>query len=162
MGKFLGWLGGIFAAVIGGWLVWYLTKPPATTTFEGMVINGAANQPVPKAMVSVEITGPAGKGLYHDVTDDNGSYKLDFTGLGKASGVRIEVAAGGFQALAPVTLSSVTDDNRQDFILMPQAPSPPTGLTGGRGGQSPAATHLPAYIQKSAARAARIAIQPGR
>jgi hypothetical protein len=61
MNKFGGWLAGvvaaIIAAIIGGYAVWYFTRPPSTTIFEGMVY--AASSAVPKAMVSLELTGAA-------------------------------------------------------------------------------------------------------
>jgi len=53
MKKFLGWLGGILAAFITGYAIWYFTVPH-TTTFEGMVINGPEVAPLANAIVSVE------------------------------------------------------------------------------------------------------------
>jgi len=172
MGKFLGWLGGIAAAVIGGWLVWYLTRPPATTTFEGMVINGTAEAPLANAIVTVEIAGTADSGSFHDFTDEHGSYRLDFTGLGKPSGVTVSVEAKGFLAVTPASIRTVGPDNRLDFVMMPQTPSPPTGLSAGGGGSGgggsgtatahvpAAALHVPVYVQKPAAQAAKILIKP--
>src|SRR3984885_9906362 len=79
MNKFGGWLAGVFATIIGGYAVWYFTRPPSTTILEGMVY--ATSSAVPKAMVSLELTGSgANGGTFRNVTNENGSYRFDFTG----------------------------------------------------------------------------------
>jgi hypothetical protein len=158
MGKFIGWLGGILAVVIGGWLVWYLTRPPSTTTFEGMVINGDASAPVPGAMVSIEIKSAPSTEPYHDFTDDHGSYRLDFTGLGRSSNVTIQVTAKGFQRPGPASIGTVALDNRRDFVLTPLADANPPSGPGAGSAHLPAMTR-PAYIQKTLRQAVRVQLQ---
>ena len=175
MGKFFGWLGGILATVISGWLVWYLTTrtpppaptptPPQTTTFEGMVINKLAVAPLPNAIVAVEIAGAASSGPFHDVTDEHGAYRLNFTGLDKPSGVTITVEAKGFQQAKPALLASITSENRQDFELLPDpaanpSPPPPAGIPGAV--HPPVVMQKPAYIQKPVASMYRLPIQARR
>jgi hypothetical protein len=159
MGKFLGWLAGILATVIAGWLIWYLEKPKPPTTFEGMVIDGALNAPVQNAMVSIEIKSSAPNGgPYHDFTDEHGSYRIDFSDLSKSSSVTFQVSAKGFQEPAPASLSIVDTDIRKDFVLTPVA-TPPSG----GGVESPhtaAQAQPPAYIQKRIAQAIRMQIPP--
>ena len=148
MGKFGGWLAGVLAVILGGYAVWYLTKPPATTTFEGMVYSGDA--PVPNAMVAVELVGDSTNGTYHDITDDHGSYSLVFTGLPTATGATIRVSAPGFQSADPQSLTSpLQGDIRLDFPLLPvTAPI------------KPAIAHIPAYIPKLDALTTKIKINP--
>ena len=161
MGKFFGWLGGILATFIAGWLIWYFTRPAPTTTFEGMVINGPAVAPLPNAIVSVEITGAANGGPFHDVTDEHGAYRLDFTGLGKSGGVTIAVEARGFQTVSPASLTTVSADNRQDFVLIPEVTVNPPPPRPGNGGEMhpPVATRMPTYVQKPVAKAFKFSIQ---
>jgi hypothetical protein len=147
MGKFGGWLAGILAVIIGGYAVWYLTKPPATTTFEGMVYSGDA--PVPNAMVAVELTGGAASGTYHDVTDDHGSYSLVFTGLPTATGATIRVTAPGYESADTQSLTSpLQGDIRLDFPLLPAAAP-----------VKPAIAHIPPYIPKLDALTTKIKIK---
>ena len=168
MGKFLGWLGGILATVIAGYAVWYFTRPAPSTTFEGMVINGPEVAPLPNAIVSVEIAGAGNSGPFHDVTNEHGAYRLEFTGLGKLTGVTIAVQAKGFQPVKPASLSSVTSDIHQDFVLIPAGtvsppppPPPPGGVSGG-GVRPPVVARMPVYIQKSAAQALKFTLQTKR
>ncbi len=158
MGKFLGWLAGILATVIAGYLIWYLEKPKPPTTFEGMVIDGALNAPVQNAMVSIEISGSvANGGPYHDFTDEHGSYRIDFLDLGKPSSVTFEVSAKGFKEPAPASLSIVENDIRKDFVLAPVATRPPSP-----GGvelpHTAAQARPPAYIQKRITQAIRMQV----
>jgi hypothetical protein len=147
MGKFGGWLAGILAVIIGGYAVWYLTKPPATTTFEGMVYSGDA--PVPNAMVAVELTGGAASGTYHDVTDDHGSYSLVFTGLPTATGATIRVTAPGYESADTQSLTSpLQGDIRLDFPLLPAAAP-----------VKPAIAQIPPYIPKLDALTTKIKIK---
>lgn len=168
MKKFLGWLGGILGTVIGGYLIWYLTVPhTTTTTFEGMVINGPAVAPLANAIVSVEFAGgTANGGPFHDFTDEHGAYRLDFTGLGKVSGVTIAVQAKGFQAAPPARLQAVVADTHQDFVLVPEnspapPPPPPSGTTAAES-HTPMVARMPAYVQKSAAQAFRFTFQQAK
>jgi hypothetical protein len=165
MRKFFGWLAGIVASAIVVWFGWYLNKPPApasTTTFEGMVINGAAEAPLQDAIVSVEIPGAANSGPFHDPTDQNGAYRLDFTGLGKLTGATIAVEAKGFQTVAPASLATVGSDNRQDFTLMPEVVvSPPHSGGGSVGGaHPPIVPRIVPYVQKPVDKAFRFSLQP--
>jgi hypothetical protein len=161
MGKFLGWLAGILATVIGGYALWYFTRPAPTTTFEGMVINGPAVAPLPNAIVSVEIAGAANRGPFHDVTDEHGAYRLVFTGLGKLSGVTIAVQAKGFQSVTPASLSNVASDIHQDFVLIPEGAvsPPPPPPTGGGEVRPPVVGRMPVYIQKPMAKAFKFTLQ---
>jgi hypothetical protein len=164
MGKFLGWLGGILAAVIAGYAIWYFTRPAPTTTFEGMVINGPQVAPLANAIVSVEFAGGPNRGPFHDFTDEHGAYRLDFTGLGEVSGVTIAVQAKGFQTAQPASLRKITADTHQDFVLIPEGaaapppPPPPGGVTAVEA-RPPMVARMPVYVQKPAAKAFRLAFQ---
>ena len=163
MRKVLGWLGGILAAFITGYAIWYFTVPH-TTTFEGMVINGPEVAPLANAIVSVEFVGGANGGPFHDFTDEHGAYRLDFTGLGKVSGVTISVQAKGFQAAQPASLRTVASDTHQDFVLIPVGavipppPPPPTGGVTAGEARPPMVARMPVYVQKPAAKAFRFTI----
>jgi|HubBroStandDraft_6_1064221.scaffolds.fasta_scaffold00874_15 hypothetical protein len=156
MNKFLSWVAGILAVVIAGWLVWYLTKPPATTTFEGMVVDAAANTAVPNAMVTVEITGAANSGSYHDMTDANGAYRIDFTGLSKSSSATVQAEAKGFRSPGPGRFPTLAVDMRHDIELTPNAPEVPGHVAVI---PTPALGRRPAYIQKTLAEGKLIRIQ---
>lgn len=191
MGKFVVWLGGIAATVIGGYLLWYLTRtppppppppPPAVTTFEGMVYSESA--PVPKAMVAVELTGIAGaNGPVHNVTDGNGAYRIELTGLPQNTAATLSVTAAGYQNAPPKSLASpLQADVRIDFPIAPAAappgtaaaaPSPPAATPApGAATPTPAAPgsvaaappaqavvgFVPLYVRKSAAQATRVRI----
>jgi hypothetical protein len=113
MVKTLGWLGGIVAAVVAGLLVWYFTVP---TTFEGMVYDQRSNAPVSGATVIFEIQGVANNGPFRDVTDNNGSYKLDVSNLHPWATVVAHVQANGYRNSDPFAFPSA-GDNRKDFSL---------------------------------------------
>jgi hypothetical protein len=163
MGKFLGWLGGILATVIAGVAIWHFTRPAPTTTFEGMVINGPAVAPLANAIVSVEFTGRANGGPFHDFTDAHGAYRLDFAGLGEVSGVTIAVQAKGFQAAPATTLRKIAADTHQDFVLIPEGsppppPPPPGGTTAGEA-HLPMVARMPVYVQKPVTKAFKFTFQ---
>jgi hypothetical protein len=157
MGKFGGWLAGILAGIIVSCTVWYVTRPPSTTTFEGMVYS--ANSPVPKAMVSFELAGKGvNSGNSRELTDENGSYLMKFTGLPKSASVTMRVVATGFHDSEPVTHSiPLGPDNRQDFPLTPLAvtatpgsgPIPPRPIT----------AHMPLYVRKASAQVFNVQLQ---
>lgn len=166
--KMAGWLGGIAATVISGYLLWYFEQPkptppplppPAVTTFEGMVYSGDA--PVAKALVAVDLTGNAGaNGAIHDITDDNGAYKIELTGLPDETGATVSVVAKGFEDAAPKVLAiPLTPDERIDIPLSPAAasstaapvPETPTHKNAAQG----AVKHRPEYRPKSAAQATK-------
>lgn len=166
MGKLGAWLAGILATFIGGYAVWYFTRPPAVTTFEGMVY--AADGPVAKAMVAVDLTGTAGaNGAVHDVTDQNGAYRIDFTGLPKGSGATLTVVASGYQNAAPKSLTSpLQTDIHIDFPL--DAVPPPSPVQAPAGPVPPVLhplkppiTHIPLYVPKPAAQATKFKV-PGK
>jgi hypothetical protein len=159
-----GWLAGILAAIIGGYVLWILTRtppappapPPAVvTTFEGMVYSG--DEPVPKAMVELDLTGTSSNGPVHDITDENGSYRFDFTGLPTTAGATLRVAAPGFrESPAKSFASPLQTEVRFDFPLASLLTAP---LHGGTARQTPApVAHLPVYIRKGAAQAMHIRI----
>ena len=165
MAKVGGWVAGIVASIIVGYAVWYLTRtpppppPPTVTTFEGMVYSGSA--PVPKAMVAVQLSGTAGvNGPVHDITDDNGAYRIDFTGLPADAGATLSVTAAGYQSANPKSFASpLQTDVQFDFPLTPMlaasrrkgaAPHP----------AKPAKAPIPKYVRKSAAQATQIKIPP--
>jgi hypothetical protein len=181
--KFIGWLGGIAATVLSGYLLWYFEQPKpapppplpaAVTTFEGMVYSGDA--PVSRALVGVALTGSAGSnGAIHDVTDDNGAYKIELTGLPQGTGATLSVAAKGFEAASPKILPGpLQTDVRVDIPLNPAvasvtAPPPPVAAnpgvsaapptTGGSGKSgSLAMRHIPVYVPKSAAMAMKFRV----
>jgi hypothetical protein len=165
MGKIGNWLAGIVAGIIVGYAVWYLTRPapvptppppPAVTIFEGMVYSGSA--PVPKAMVVLDLTGDAAtNGPVHDLTDENGAYRIDITGLPPAAGASLQVAAAGYRSAPPKPLSSPLQlDNRMDIALMP-VPVPVS--PGVAAAPVPAPVfHLPLYVRKGAAQATQARI----
>lgn len=179
--KVVGWLGGIAATVISGYLLWYFEQPkptqpptalPAVTTFEGMVYSGDA--PVAKALVAVDLTGSAGaNGAIHDVTDDNGAYKIELTGLPQGTGATLSVAAKGFENAAPKVLAvPLQTDVRVDIplspVLMAVGANPAGGHKGGKAAAGPppppppaeaAIAHRPVYVPKSAAMAMRFQIK---
>lgn len=182
--KFIGWLGGIAATVLSGYLLWYFEQPkpapsplpqPVVTTFEGMVYSG--NAPVAKALVGVALTGSAGaNGAIHDFTDDNGAYKIELTGLPQDTGATLSVVAKGFEDAPLKSLSGPLEtDVRVDIPLSPvvmagvTAPPPPVGASPGESVASPtpappgkfknpAVTHIPLYVPKNAALAMKFKI----
>lgn len=163
MAKVGGWLAGILAVVIGGWVVWYLTRPPAVTTFEGMVYAGSA--PVARAMVAVSLTGSAGaNGPIHDITDENGAWRIDFTGLPTNAGATVSVSAAGYQGAIPKSLAGpLQPDIHMDFPLSAVpgsstapptlAPKPPQPL-------HPGLVQMPRYVPKTASRATKFKVPP--
>lgn len=182
--KVVGWLGGIAATVISGYLLWYFeqpkpTPPPppqaAVTTFEGMVYSGEA--PVSKALVALELTGSAGaNGAIHDLTDENGAYKIELTGLPGGTGAKLSVAAKGYENGAPKILAGpLKSDVRVDIPLSPlviagiAAPPSPVGATPGESAappttaapgrsENPALRRAPLYVPKSAAMAMKFRV----
>lgn len=153
MGKIGGWLAGILAAVIAGYAVWYFTRPPATTIIEGMVYS--ASSAVPKAMVSLTLTGDkASSEAIHNVTDDNGSYRFDFTGLPSGAGAILRVTAEGFRASAPQTLTSpLGPDVHQDIPMEREVAS----NRGSPDEERPEAeAPKPRYVRKAAEEATRV------
>jgi hypothetical protein len=157
MGKLGGWLAGIVAAIIATYAGWYFTRPPSTTTFEGMAYSESA--PVPKAMVSITITGTSvNSGPIHNVTDENGAYRFDFTGLPETAGATLSVVASGFHNPAPTSLSKpLGSDIHQDFSLIPltEAPIPDAGARP----RPPAANRIPRYVRKAPEQATKFQIQ---
>ena len=162
MAKVGGWIAGIVASIIVGYAVWYLTRtppPPTVTTFEGMAYSGSA--PVPKAMVAVQLSGTAGaNGPVHDITDDNGAYRIDFTGLPANASAALSVTATGFQNADPKSFASPLETDVQfDFPLTPiVAAAPHKGAKPHPA--KPGTTHIPKYVRKSAAQATQIKIPP--
>lgn len=170
--KVVAWLGGIAATVISGYLLWYFEQPkpvppppppPVVTTFEGMVYSGDA--PVAKALVGVALTGSAGaNGAIHDVTDDNGAYKIVLTGLPQGTGASLSVAAKGFEDAAPKVLAvPLQTDVRVDIPLDPMVqagvappPAPVAALPGHP--VHPVMKHIPVYVPKSTAMAMKFRV----
>ncbi len=152
MAKFGGWLAGILAGIIVGYAVWYLTTP-STTTFEGMVYSGTSA--VAKAMVSLELTGSGvNGGTFHNVTDGNGSYLFEFTGLSKTARATFRIAATGFRESPPESLSNpLQSANRHDFSLTPFTTSTPHP---GPTPTPPELSHKPRYVRKTAEQATQV------
>ncbi|HKV95562.1 MAG TPA: hypothetical protein VJW20_23655 [Candidatus Angelobacter sp.] len=156
MRKFIGWLGGIAATVIAGYVLWYLTNKPAPPApapsqaiiFEGMVIDGSKNLPLQKAMVSFQIDGS--NNLYHQVTDENGAYRIDFTDLTKSSSVVVNAEANGFNKATPVKFARHSTDNHQDFLLTPVATAPPPPVATATP-HPLVLSHPPVYIRRAMA-----------
>ncbi len=155
MGKAVGaWLAGILAAIIGGYALYVLTRSPSTTTVEGMAYSASAA--VPKAMVSLTLSGNgANSGPYHNVTDENGSYRFEFTGLSASAGATLRVVANGFHESSPVSLSRpLGPDIHEDFALIPLvAPHNPAG-------HATLVEHKPNYVRKAAEQATLIRVKP--
>ena len=96
-------------------------------------------------------------GPVHDITDENGSYRFDFTGLPTTAGATLRVAAPGFrESPAKSFASPLQTEVRFDFPLASLLTAP---LHGGTARQTPApVAHLPVYIRKGAAQAMHIRI----
>jgi hypothetical protein len=164
MKKFMNWVAGILAGIIGAVAVYYLTRPappPSVTTFEGMVYSGSS--PVARAMVQLELNGVINaSGPIHNLTDGNGAYRFELSGLPTAAAARLVVTASGYQPSAAQSLPSpLQPDIHLDFPLNPVAtPAPPTGL-GARVGvhvEQPAKLHIPLYIAKGVSQATKLQI----
>lgn len=158
------WLAGIAATALSIYLVWYFTQPKqappppapaAMRTLEGMVYSGSA--PVPKAMVAVVLTGvPAENKPVYDMTDKNGAYRFDFTGMPVNAGATMIVRAGGYMDSEPQTIIvSLEPDVHVDVSL---APVPGAD----RDSAAPSAAQqngkIPAYVRKSDAEAIAVRI----
>lgn len=161
------WIAGIIGPIIVGYVVWLMTRtpppppPPAVTTFEGMVYSGSA--PVAKAMVAVDLTGAAGEnGPVHDFTDENGAYRIEFTGLPSDAGATLSVTANGYKAAGSKSLTSpLKTDTHLDFPLDPVmvvAPQPGPGLHPLHPVEQ-GVVHMPVYVPKIASKAVRIQVQ---
>lgn len=149
--KFVIWVGGIVAPVVTAVLIYHFATPkpapaptptPAPITFEGMVITDM-NAPLKGARVSLEISDTQG-GPYLDLTDEHGSYRVDFAGLNMSSRAAVHVQANGFEPAPPKLLKTIQTENRADFVLKPVPP---------QAGSSPSPTptpvaHPPAYIRR--------------
>jgi hypothetical protein len=137
MKKFVSWLGGIAATVIAGWLVYKLTVPPTPPpqptpiTFEGMVIDGERNIPIKNARITFHMDGVTTDDD-HDLTDVNGSYRVQLPGLSSTSSVLLSVHAIGYRDESK-QFTSLMEDNRYDPIMTalppPPTPTPPHGAT---------------------------------
>lgn len=168
MKKFTQWMAGILAAVIGSVAVYYLTRPdppPAVTTFEGMVYSGSS--PVAHAMVQLDLNGVVNiTGPIHDMTDENGAYRFELTGLPNTASARLLATANGYVAAsAQSLLSPLQRETHLDFPLSPvsapaPAPTPPSGNGNANDAPTahPAQVHIPIYIAKGASQAMRIRI----
>jgi len=123
-----------------------------------MVYAGSA--PVPKAMVAVDLSGSAGtNGAVHDITDENGSYRIDFTGLPTGAGATLSVTATGYQEAPPKSLiGPLQTDIHVDFPLNP-APPPP-GVPPPPPPAHPAIAHIPLYVPKGAGQATKFKLLP--
>ena len=169
MKKFGGWLAGVVGSIIVGYAVWYLTihlpaqstttattTQPAVTTFEGMVYSGSA--PVAKAMVMVQLTGSAGvNGPVHDITDENGAYRIEFTGLPNTARASLSATATGYEGSKPREVASpLPIDSHVDLPLTPVVQTP----VGPQPQPAAPIAHLPLYVPKLASKAIRIQVPP--
>ncbi len=158
--KFTIWIGGaVVAPVLTAVLIYHLNNPtpppapsptPAPITFEGMVITDT-NAPLKGARVSFDISDTQG-GPYLDLTDEHGSYRVDFAGLKPSSGASVRVEAIGFKPVPPKLLHTIQNENRADFVLTPMPP--PVGA-------SPTPTpvplaHPPMYVRRLPTQVIRI------
>ncbi|MBS1804391.1 MAG: hypothetical protein JST28_13575 [Acidobacteria bacterium] len=165
MKKVVQWMAGILAGIIGSVAVYYLTRPappPAVTTFEGMVYSGSS--PVAHAMVQLDLDGVVNiSGPIHDITNENGAYRFELTGLPNNASAKLLATANGYAASsAQSLLSPLQRETHLDFPLSPVVirPAPPSGL-GAAVGQhtaTPAQIHIPLYIAKGASQAMKIQI----
>lgn len=155
MSKAVGaWLAGILAAFLGGYALYYFTRPPSTTTVEGMAYSASAA--VPKAMVSLTLSGNgANNGPFHNVTDENGSYRFDFTGLPATAGATLRVVAAGFHEPPAVSLlRPLGPDMHEDISLTPLVvPHAPAG-------HAMLVEHKPNYVRKAAEQATLVRLKP--
>ena len=160
MGKLGGWLAGILAAIIATYAGWYFTRPPSTTTVEGMAYSESS--PVPKAMVAITFTGTGvNSGPIHNVTDENGSYRFDFTGLPETAGATLSVVASGFHNSAPMSLPKpLGSDIHQDFALIPLTVPRIPGADARP--QAPAPNRIPRYVRKAPEQATKFQVQVSR
>lgn len=149
MGKIAGWVGSILAAVIGGYIIWYITRP---VQIEGMVLDQAQSAAIEKALVTVEVPSGA-NGPFDNSTDSNGSYGMELSGLGWRTTVTIRAKAKGYRDSEPIVLVIGPGGNRKDLFLVPEvAGSPATGGAAGNSGNgastpanpNPTATNPPA------------------
>lgn len=153
MGKFGGWLAGLLAAIIAGYAVWFFTRPPATTTIEGMVYSGGLA--VPKAMVVLTLTGDqASSDSVRNVTDDNGAYRFDFTGLPSGVGAILRVTAEGFRNSPAETLNSPLGPDTHMDIPLTTVAAAPHGLPDQA--HPEAQLPKPRYIRKTADAATKV------
>lgn len=164
MKKFVTWIAGILASIIVAVAVYYLTRPvppPSVTAFEGMVYSGSS--PVAHAMVQLELNGIVNSsGPIHDITNENGAYRFELTGLPATASARLLATANGYQSSSALSLlSPLQPETHLDFPLSPVAqPAPPSGLgaTVGSHVVKPAQVHVPLYIAKGASQAMKIQI----
>jgi hypothetical protein len=164
MKKFVQWMAGILAGVIGSVAVYYLTRPappPAVTTFEGMVYSGSS--PVAHAMVQLDLDGVVNiAGPIHDITNENGAYRFELTGLPNTASAKLLATANGYVASsAQSLLSPLQRETHLDFPLSPVVvPAPPAGLGTATSEHTgpPAQIHIPLYIAKGASQAMKIRI----
>jgi hypothetical protein len=160
--KFVVWTGGaVVAPVLTAVLIYRLTNPtpatppapsptPAPIVFEGMVISDA-NAPLKGARVSFEISDTQG-GPYLDLTDEHGSYRIDFAGLKTSSHAAVHVQANGFEPAPPKLLDTIQIDNRADFVLKPL----PTPVGASPTPTPPPVFHAPIYVRKLPVQTIRI------
>ena len=156
--KFVIWVGGaIVAPVITAVIIYRLTNPtpvsapaspsptPAPITFEGRVISDT-NVPVKGARISFDITETQG-GPYLDLTDEHGSYRVDFAGLKSSARATVRAEAIGFQPAPPKLLDAIQNDIRADFVLRPMPTPTPLAGTSPTPTPSPLA-HPPEYVRR--------------
>src|SRR5262249_5108705 len=129
------------------------------------------NAPLKDAMVTFEIQESVpNSGPYHDFTDEHGSYRKDFSGLDKSSGMVVHAQAKGFEEVKPFVFAALVEDNRHDFILLPLPAAHPSqahpSAAHPSASPAPAPTphpevliHPPEFIRKMAVDAIRVHLQ---
>jgi hypothetical protein len=149
----------LFIAIVGGCAVYYITnlwpvKESATeTSLQGMVYN--ADAPVAKAMVYLILVGSGTNETYHNVTDENGSYRFDNLPSKVSASVRAE--AGGYRASSVQSLPSPLQHNVRIDIALTPLPSPGTIPQ-----EKPKTQieHKPVFVPKAVDQATRIIRKP--
>jgi hypothetical protein len=120
------------------------------------------SSPVPKAMVAITITETSvNSGPIHNVTDENGSYRFDFTGLPETAGATLSVVASGFHNSAPMFLPKpLGSDIHQDFPLIPLTVPRIPGADARP--QAPDTNRIPRYVRKAPEQATKFQVQAPR
>jgi len=134
MAKVAGWLASILATIIGGYVIWYVTRP---AQMEGMIIDQTQNAPIEKALVTVEVQSGS-NGPFDDSSDSNGSYGMELSGIGWRTTVTIRAKAKGYRDSEPVVFVVGPGGNRKDFFLVPESAA--TSTSGSASGSTAGAT----------------------
>ena len=146
MGKFLGFVGGILATIIGGYAVWYITRP---ITVEGMIVDRSTNNYIGKATVNVQVGSGSNSDSFRDVADGNGSYGVELTGSAWHATVVLRPNATGYRDEGPTSFVVTFGVNHHDLYVTPVASPIPPATGGTPAVNRPTMARPPAYIRKA-------------